>query len=177
MRSVTLAFLVVLAAAAPAAAVSVSVDHDAQADFARYHTYSLSAGTPAANPLNQKRIDAALEAQLAAKGLTKAAEDADVRVVTHVASEKSTQVRVDTFGYGYYPGYRWYRGPAHVDTTVQTYDIVQGTLVVDMVDAATNQLVWRGTATDTVSPTIKPEKVEKLIQKAVEKLFRKYPPE
>jgi hypothetical protein len=47
-------------------------------------------------------------------------------------------------------------------------------LVIDIWDARTKQLLWRGTATDTVSEN--PEKNEKNLKKAMEKLFRKYPP-
>ena len=172
MRASLLVLLAALAAAAPAQAVRATVDHDKDADFTKYKTYTRAAGTPARNELNQKRIDAALEAQLSAKGLTRVESGGDLTVVTHAASETSTRVRVDDYGYGYYPGY-WRSVPM---TTVDVYEVVVGSVVVDLVDTATDQLVWRGEATDTVSPGIKPEKVEKIINKAMEKLFRQYPP-
>ncbi|MFL6308174.1 MAG: DUF4136 domain-containing protein, partial [Candidatus Sulfotelmatobacter sp.] len=50
-----------------------------------------------------------------------------------------------------------------------------GTLVVDISNAQTKQLLWRGTATDTLSD--KPDKNSQKIAKAVAKMFKKYPPE
>ena len=49
-----------------------------------------------------------------------------------------------------------------------------GSLVVDLVDAPQNQLIWRAVATDTLSD--KPEKNAQKIQKSVAKMFQKYPP-
>ena len=49
-----------------------------------------------------------------------------------------------------------------------------GTLVVDISNAQTRQLLWRGTATDTLSD--KPDKNSQKIEKAVTKLFKQYPP-
>jgi len=52
---------------------------------------------------------------------------------------------------------------------VRTY--LEGTLVVDLFDAANRKLVWRGVATDTVSDN--PQKNAEHIDKAVEKMFGK----
>jgi Domain of unknown function (DUF4136) len=49
-----------------------------------------------------------------------------------------------------------------------------GTLVVDMYDAGNKQLIWRGTSTDTLSNNI--EHNEKNLDKAVDKMFKKFPP-
>jgi hypothetical protein len=47
-------------------------------------------------------------------------------------------------------------------------------LVVDIWDALTKHLVWRGTATDTASEN--PEKNEQNLKKAMERKFRECPP-
>jgi hypothetical protein len=46
--------------------------------------------------------------------------------------------------------------------------------VADLIDAHTNQLIWRGEATDTLAE--KPDKDTKKLTKAVEKLFKDFPP-
>ena len=51
----------------------------------------------------------------------------------------------------------------------------EGTLVVDLYDAKTKQLIWRGSAEDTLSD--KAEKNEKNLDKGVAKMFKKFPPE
>ena len=48
----------------------------------------------------------------------------------------------------------------------------RGTLVVDL--SNNKQLIWRGVASDTLSD--KPDKNAHKIEKAVEKLFKSYPP-
>jgi len=57
-------------------------------------------------------------------------------------------------------------------TTPETYTV--GTLVVDLFDVRTMQLVWRGAGTETLSD--KPEKDTQKLNKAVEKMFKDFPP-
>ena len=55
-------------------------------------------------------------------------------------------------------------------------EILVGTLVVDVVDAKTKTIVWRGTATKDVDTKASAEKRDKNINRAAEKLFKNYPP-
>ncbi len=57
-------------------------------------------------------------------------------------------------------------------TTVHEYRV--GTLVVDIFDAKSKALVFRGIAQDELSD--KPEKNQKKAQKAAEKMFKDFPP-
>jgi len=77
---------------------------------------------------------------------------------------------LNTTGYGYG---RW-RGGGSATTYVNTYH--KGTLVIDMYDSKTKQMIFRGTGTDSVSD--KPEKNEKKINKVFDKMFdpKKWPP-
>jgi len=50
-------------------------------------------------------------------------------------------------------------------------------LDLSMYDPVAKQLVWRGSASKTLDPKAKPEKKQKNINKAVEKLLKKYPPQ
>jgi len=68
--------------------------------------------------------------------------------------------------------WRWGGGFGSATTTVNTYE--EGTLIVDLFDAKTQEAVWRGTATQDLSSN--PEKQSKNIDKAVQKLFSKFPP-
>jgi hypothetical protein len=53
-------------------------------------------------------------------------------------------------------------------------NIPVGTLVVDIYDTSSEHLVWRGLASDQLSD--KPEKDTKKVEKAVDKMFAKFPP-
>jgi hypothetical protein len=54
-------------------------------------------------------------------------------------------------------------------------DYREGTLVVDLYDAKTKQLIWRGSAEDTVSNDA--AKNEKNMDKSDVKMFKKFPPQ
>ena len=78
-------------------------------------------------------------------------------------------------GYSYGPG--WYWGPWGTPAgpvTYNTYVTKQATLVVELADTKNKQVVWRGSATDTV--TDNSDKNIKKLDKAVDKLFKQYPP-
>jgi hypothetical protein len=163
-----LGLVLLLCIASDALAQKVSVDWDHDADFSKYKTYAWIESKSPGPELAAKRIVAAIESQLAAKGLQKAqGSDADLAVVYNVGAKERVSVEGYNYGYG---RYRWGDGTVRYDTTTYT----EATVVVDLVDPKTHSLVWRGTASDTVSD--KPEKNEKKIQKAAEKMFKKYPP-
>lgn len=170
MRSSTKVFLLMVAAfvftlAAQAQSVVVDYDHSA-GDFSRFKTYAWVKSTrPTSNPLMDQRIIAAIDSQLAAKGMTKIDTNADVTVTYGAGISQETQSMVTGTG-----GWRWGGGMA----TVNQYVTNVGTLVVDINDGKSRQLLWRGAAKDTLSD--KPEKNAQKIDKAVTKMFKKYPP-
>ena len=160
IAALTIAMLIAVAAYAQ----KVTTDSDPAALFATYKTYAWTKGTPSPNPLGEQRIHAAVDSHLAAKGLTLAAGDPDVIVATHVMTQQQNEVFADGFG-------PW--GLAGGVATVETY--VQGTLIVDLYDATTKKMVWRGVATGTASD--KPSKNTEKIDKALVKMFERYPPQ
>ena len=146
-------------------AQKVSVDFDSKAPFATYKTYAWTTGTPSPNPLGEQRIRDGVDQRMAAKGLKKVDSNPDVVVATHAVAQEQKELNA----YGFGGGPRWGgTGTARVDT------YVQGTLVVDLYDAGTKQLVWRGVGTDTASD--KPEKNTQKLNKVLDKMFKDYPP-
>ncbi len=61
-------------------------------------------------------------------------------------------------------------------TTATTSTINIGMLVLDMYDPAAKQLVWRGKASKTLDENAKPDKRQKNLAKAAQKLLKNYPP-
>lgn len=152
-------------------AQTVSYDYDRLADFSGIRTYAWVPGTNLKDEFNHKRIVEAIDGQLAAKGLVKAdsGTNPDVLIAYQAALDKNLEI--NAYGTGW-AGYRFGRtGSARVE------EIVMGTLIVVMVDAKTRSLLWRGTATREVDVNASPEKRDKNINKATEKLFKKYPPQ
>jgi hypothetical protein len=148
---------------------SVKTDYDHQADFSRYKTYSWIGTAKASNDLWAERITQAVDAQLAAKGWTKA-ESGGEAVVSAFGRTRNEQT-LETFYNGFGGGWRW-GGFGDTTTTVENTPV--GSLTVDVFDGQSKHLIWRGSATDTLSGN--PEKNEKKLDKAVEDMFKHFPP-
>ena len=164
----TLFFLGILGTAL---AQHVQTDFDHHANFSQYKTYSWQEIKPA-NSLWDARIKNAVDAQLTAKGWTQVASGGEVSVVAIKTTQ--TERTLQTFYDGFGGGWRWrgFGGMGQATTTEQDYK--EGTLVVDLYDANTKQLIWRGSAEDTLSD--KAAKNEKNLDKGVAKMFKAFPP-
>ncbi len=140
-------------------------------NFAKYHTYKWISIEGGAHPnqIMDAEIRQAVDAQLATKGLTKSSDDkADLNVGYQIAVDQEKQW--NAYGMG---GVRW-GGGGMATATQSTINI--GSLVLDMYDPGTKQLVWTGTATKTIDPSNNQEKNQKNLDKSMEKLLKHYPP-
>ena len=169
----TACIAVPLAILTSALAQHVQTDFDHQANFAQYKTYSWQAIKPE-NSLWDSRIKSAIDAQLAAKGWTRVDADGDVAIVAIKTTQ--TQRTLNTFydGFGGGWGWRGFGGGGFGESTTSEQDYKEGTLVIDLYDAKTKQLIWRGSAQDMISD--KAEKNEKNLDKGVAKMFKSFPP-
>jgi uncharacterized protein DUF4136 len=172
-----------LLAASAALGQDVRYNFDKNTDFSKFKTYKWVTLKDAAkvNDLVDKQIIAAVDAELATKGLTKIdADSADLYVGYQAAVGQEKQFTSYSSDWGYGGGwYRggWYGGMGGMSTTTgQTSTIYVGQLAVDMYDSANHDLVWRGVASKTINQKAKPEKQEKNLKKAVAKLLKNYPP-
>jgi hypothetical protein len=173
MKSLQWLVVLALVALVPACGgAKTTVDYDRDADFSKYRTYAYEKGTPADNQLIDQRIVAALENQMKAEGFQKVDSTPQVYATYHVSTQDKKQFVTDSTGYGYGPGWRW--GGGMGTSTTRQIDYTVGTLVVDLWDASTKKLVWRGTASKTLEDD--PSKSTKNINDAMAKIFKDYPP-
>jgi Domain of unknown function (DUF4136) len=140
-------------------------------DFSKYHTYKWvkipNAKYP--NQIVDTQIMNSIDSQLASKGLTKTTDEkADLYVAYQVSVQQQTQWNA----YGMGGGYRWGGGMA----TAQESTINIGTLVLDMYDTSSKDLVWTGRATKTLNPSKDSAKNQKNLDKAMAKLLKDFPP-
>jgi hypothetical protein len=173
MRSKTFFTVAALALmGALAFAQNVTYDFDKGADFSRFKTYSWIKGTILSDELNHKRVVNAIDTQLAGKGLRKIDSnvDSDVLVAYHATFDKDVQIT------GFSSGFGPYRFGGTRTGTARAEEILVGTLAVDVVDAKSKMIVWRGIATKEVDVKASPDKREKNINRAAEKIFKNYPP-
>jgi len=164
-----------------ALAQDVRYDFDKEKDFSKYKTYKWVEikGADQPDDLMSKRISAAIDAELATKGMAKTeADTADLYIGYQTAIGQEKEFTSYNTGWGYGPGWGggWYGGGGMSTTYGSTSTVYVGQLDVSMYDSAQKQLVWRGVATKTLDPKAKPEKKEKNITKAVSKLLKNFPP-
>jgi hypothetical protein len=147
---------------------SVKTDYDHAADFSRYKTYSWIAAK-ASNDLWADRIRQDVDAQFAAKGWAKVESGGDATVSAF--GRTHNEQTLETYYNGFGGGWLW-RGFGDATTTVENTPV--GTLVVDLFDGNSKKLIWRGSSSETLSE--KPDKNEKKLEKAVEEMFKHFPP-
>ena len=154
-------------------ASTVTYDYDRTANFGSFRTYSWVRGNPVKDELNHQRIVRAVETQLAARGFTKVdtASRPDLLVAYHAAMDQALEI--NAFGSG---GFGPYGLAGSRMGTARANKITVGSLVVDLVGAADQKMVWRGTASQDLDPRASAEKKDKEINKTMEKMFKNYPP-
>ena len=173
----------ILIAASSAVGQDVRYNFDKNSDFSKFKTYKWVTLKDAAKPndLIAKQIIAAVDAELATKGLSKVDGDNADLYIGHqvgIGQEKEFTSYSSDWGYGggWYRG-GWYGGAGGMSTTTgQTSTIYVGQLALDMYDSANHDLVWRGVVSKTLDPKAKPDKQQKNLKKAVAKLLKNYPP-
>src|SRR5258707_10178214 len=133
-------------------AEEVKSEYDHNANFVQYKSYSWEKVKPQ-DPLLVDRIKDAVNRALAAKGWTQVDSGGDVCVMAIEITQN--QQTINTFYAGFGGGRRWggFGGFGDATPTTETYQV--GSLVVDLFDAKTKNLIWRGSASDTLSNNAK----------------------
>jgi Domain of unknown function (DUF4136) len=157
-----IAFATLLAAVAHADNVVAATD--SAAPFSTYNTYAWTAGTTSPDVVTERRIHAAVEAQFSGKVIRLAAPDEtpDIYVATHVLGREQKDFAASG------PG-----SQAVAGSTIDAKSYKPGTLVVDVYDAKTKKVVWRGVAVGIGSD--KPSPNADRIDNALAAMFKRYP--
>ncbi len=173
-------WLITLALAGCAAHVAVTAEYDRSANFAGLHTYAWRPGAQQGvgdprfdSTLLDTRVRAAIDRVLASKRYQKATPGTavDFLVGYHAVVRQKTTFETVNRWYGYRVGVR----AGWPQTSVHDYD--EGTLLIDIIDPATMDLLWRGTGTGVVDPQASPEKRERRINDAVDAILAHFPPQ
>jgi Domain of unknown function (DUF4136) len=154
--------------------VSVFNDYDRQIDLSSYSSYNwkqLERKESVQNPLydnelNDKRIKAAVDKAMKKKGYQFISESPELYVHYHIVIEdKSVVIREsDIHNYSTY----W------LGLDMNAYQYKEGSLIIDLMDAKTNALVWRGWAV-TILEDLNPENVEKRLDRTIQRIFEGLP--
>jgi len=155
--------------------ISVNQDYDPAYDFSKLKTFGFIPITEEAgiDQLNATRLGDAIKANLTAKGYT-LSENADFGIALFFTKDTKTSIQsTGGYGYGYGYGYRGYGGMGG-STYVTQYE--EGTLVIDFVDMAKQELVWRGVGTGALSDSPSVEERTENINNAVSQILAQFPP-
>ncbi len=173
-----LAIIILLVSLTGCSSLTVKYDYDQDAHWAKYRTYGWMEKTqqntdptsPVADTgLFQQRVQASVNLVMADRRITTSA-DPDLLVIYHLGSAE--KIQVTDWGYRY-SDYYWGYGGRQIDV----YQFTEGTLVIDLVDAETQQLVWRGTGTKVIDQTQdSPEVMQDRLNKIVNKIMESFPP-
>ena len=175
MQSLILLMAVVFFAAC--SSVKVSSDYDRMAEFSKYKSFSffqLTDKGPGLSELNRDRIVNAIKAEMIKKGFTENNSNPDLLVNATAILKTEKQVTANTYGYGGYYRPYYYRAGYGGTTTINVSEYKDGSLVIDLIDAASKKLIWEGTGNKEIDVPLKD--AEKIIPAAVAKILAKYPP-
>jgi hypothetical protein len=161
-------------------------DFDRSADFNSYKSFSWGeADLRVKNPvysgaLIDKNIKRTIENEFTKRGIRHAKTNSDVVVSYKTYTEEKQQLYGSPYGYGRLPffSYRFYSYglgwgyPMYWNNADRVKTVTQGTLIIDITDRKTNELVWRGSVEGNVDDV---KNLQKQIQKGIKAILKKYP--
>lgn len=171
MSTVRAVLCLVVPLLAACSTVRVQTDYDPAVDFSAYHTFAWMAvdGAASASPdLTTQRVHSAVESTLGALGYRRVDPASADLLVTHSASVDQ-RIHVDQAYRGY-----GYRHAGYTETWVDVYD--EGELMIELVDAQRERVVWQGVAQARVNPQQSPQEREQQVREAVAAIFKSFPP-
>jgi hypothetical protein len=161
--------------------LKVTTDYDKNSDFSKFKTYSYlgwSADSETVlNKLDKDRIEKAFAEEFAKRGIEYVKKGGDIEVSLFIVVDQKTSTTAYTDYYGGYGGYGYARpwgwGTGYATTRYHDYDYLFGTLVCDVFDGTSKDLIWQGVGAGTVNED--PKKRERGIPIAVRKIMYEYP--
>ncbi|NVO32385.1 DUF4136 domain-containing protein [Hymenobacter lapidiphilus] len=175
MKNTLLPLLFVLMTLLAGCTPGVAVQKKPGTDFSQYRTYDWAKtevkSADSQNPiyqssLNDGQIQQAISSELAKRGIRQATGNAkpDFYLTYHLYIDEAERTVATPqpmgFAYPYAVSYRggylpinygyWYASPRY-RTRYRTETYQEGTMILDFVDARTNNLVWRGSVMDAVN--------------------------
>jgi hypothetical protein len=166
-------------------------DFDRKADFSKYRSFAwgkseIKVENPAyRSDLINKNIRNTVENEFSKRGITADKKDPDFIISYHTYTENKQETTGSNFygpyGFGYPFAYGFYRFspfgyfypyPYMMGNSPRTYNYTEGTLIIDITDAHSQELIWRGSVTGRIGNT---KDLEKQIAKGIKAIMKKYP--
>lgn len=116
------------------------------------------------NSIAYRRVRLAIRTALEKKGYRYVEEGESMNIAYYASAHQKLDVRTFDYGYG------WHRWPRQ---RTEVYEYTQGTVILDVVDPATHELLWRGQGRAAVSDD--PDKFAEQLEETVSKILEKFP--
>jgi len=164
-RTLTVCALFLLVAA-PLLAQQVSVNYDHSASFAQYHTYAWGSNNTnqIRNSILAQVAQQDIESAMQGKGLQRVIENQNPDLILTANGGMRQQTSYSAWGM---------RGIGGGMGGITPEQNVEATMVVDLYDAKTQSLIWRGIAQNTLNNN--GNKNQQMVEKAVQKMFKQWP--
>ncbi len=176
MKRLCLLLLLITYLVTSCSPVSVVYKDERKGDFSRYRTFDFkdfSVDNQTVVPTRPDAVDylqSAIQRELVTKGFKKVEQSPDLLVnIGVVITQEVTTRTTDIRDAPVYMGTRNYHWESE-EVVVNQYR--EGTVLIDLIDARQNELVWEGSAKSILSK--KPDKMEKRIDEALAKLFKDF---
>lgn len=175
-------YLSILSLFTACSGIKVATDYDKTVDFSQFKSYNVKVPTipqsGAVDPekISKRNIQAIVDnitKQMDGKGYTKSANP-DLWITFYIKIDHKQELR--STNYGYYGGSPYYYGPYYGYnmgfTDVHTVEYTEGTLIIDMIDSKSNNLIWQGVGKKTINEN----KIDHSegIRKTVGEIFYRY---
>jgi hypothetical protein len=156
--------------------LKVTTDFDKTIDFTKYKTYSFYKlkATDNVSQLNQERILRSIKNEMNKKGFIEKDDAPDMLINTTAILQDKQSISSNTYGYGgYYRPYGWGAGYG-ATTTMNVYEYKDGSIIIDILDATTQKLIWQGIGNKEIdAPSNNPDAT---IADAVMQIMYGFPP-
>jgi hypothetical protein len=159
--------------------LTVRFDYDQEQDFSRYTSFAFypipeEIGADS-SPLVIDRVKAAVIRELEAKGFSQTGTDPDLLIAIH--TESRDKFSITSWGYHYAPYDTYWRGYGYwYGGGIDVHRYEEGTLVLDIVRADEDEMIWRGAASRALPATSTPEEIDDLVDRAVTGILENFPP-
>jgi hypothetical protein len=158
--------MLVCLASAVALGQTVSVNYNRSQGFTQYHTYAWASdnANQIQNSILAQQAKSDIDSAMQGKGLQQVQESQTPDLILTASGGMKQQTSYQAWGM---------RGIGGGMGGITPQQNVIGTLIVDLYDAKTKSLVWRGIAQDTLGNN--GGKNSQMVSKAVQKMFKQYP--
>jgi hypothetical protein len=173
-RYVWLVLIACLSASGCATKIQVDTNYDPQHEFSNYRNYAWYDRVDAPSQVVENRIRNAIEAALTAQGYSRveSGDQADFLLSFSAVAEQA--IRPDSISSGM--GYRR-SGWGHSTFTAGGFrEYTKGTLIIDIIEPATKNLVWRAVSSAVLYPGSSEEDKNRLVSETVAAMLDKFPP-